>query len=188
MKNFDYYLEQIEITKTETKTINSKDVLNPPNIKDSGSAGDISEYEFKINSIDTENNKIIIQNIKTNKLKAIDLCDSMKDLKEGEIITERKEDDTYVYAPYKFIDPKTVSEINEADEKYKQNPNDISNRLNRIANINGLEHIKDLAKIVNKAKNMNDPYNYLTDEMLKYFKDPDEAEKAANKIIKAIKK
>ena len=35
---------------------------------------------------------------------------------------------------------------------------------------------------------MNDPYNYLTDEMLKYFKDPDEAEKAANKIIKAIKK
>lgn len=102
MKNFDYYLEQIEITKTETKTINPKDVLNSPNVKDSGSAGDISEYEFKINSIDTENNKIIIQNIKTGKLKAIDLCNSMKDLKEGEIITERKENDTYVYAPYKL--------------------------------------------------------------------------------------
>lgn len=60
-----------------------------------------------------------------------------------------------------------------------KNHNDISNR---IVNINGLEHIKDLTKIINKAKNMNDPYNYLTNKMLKYFKDPDEAEKLQIKL------
>jgi len=115
MKNFNYYLEQAEAekTKTETDSVDVKEVLNAPDVDEEKFTGDDDENQFRVNGIDTENNKIVIQNIKTGKTKAIDLLDSMKDLQENTLVTEIKENDTYVYLPYIPVDPKSIGEIED---------------------------------------------------------------------------